>query len=192
MVILLMQMVGKMRTLKAPILVVVLSALIALLITIVTRPGVPSEPAAAGPASISLLEEEHALVADFARRQVEAERAAVESSRVERQHPANGVAEMASLATVPMPRRAPAVRVASAEPAHAENPAIAAQPLPLQAPAVVAEQPRPGGVVQGARRALATVQHIPQWVSTGVREAANWAIVGPVQSIARLPERRFL
>jgi hypothetical protein len=56
-----------MRPLKAPMLVVAISALLALVFTIATQPSSDKAPRPAGEASIQLMKDEHALVADRVR-----------------------------------------------------------------------------------------------------------------------------
>lgn len=181
----------RVRPLKAPVLVVAISALLALLFTIATRPASEQTPHAAGEASLQLIEDEHALVAEFVRGlqdTVKAERLAAVRERSQMRAlaiadikhdvlPAAPSSKVSARAGVtPVPKRMPVV-----EP-------------PLQLTAAVS-QPRTAPrrpVIERARIALSTVQEIPHWVRAGVENAADWAISAPAKAISQLPERRFL
>ena len=182
----------RVRPLKAPVLVVAISALLALLFTIATRPSAEAPPRAAGEANIELIKDEHSLVAEFVRGlqdTVKAERLAAVRERSEmkvlavadskRSAPAaasqSGRAPMRADA-VPMPRRLPII-----EP-----------PLQLAAAASQSQAPARPSVIEQARAALASVQQIPQWVRAGVENVTDWAINAPSKAISQLPERRFL
>jgi hypothetical protein len=178
---------GTIRTLKTPLLVVALSALLALLITVVTRPDPRVEAAPAGSAEIERLHDEHALVAEYTQTRLEAEQAAVDIKRNEMRISAIA-AETPQVVAMPASKPlhlARAVAPAQKNPADAVGP-----PLQLQASSPPPAPARQAGVIGHAREALAAAQRIPGWVGAGVRDAAEWAI-GPVQSIAHL-ERRFL
>jgi hypothetical protein len=193
----------RLRSLKAPLLVVAFSALFALLFTLATRPGSPEPSAVAGAAEIRLMNDEHALVADYVRGNVEAERAAgLAADRDRSAMRSLAVAEAAqhaAMVAAPVPKAAPKVSHVAAQVAQvAQVPlpprplAAAGPPLTLQATVVTPSPPRRAPVADGARAVIATVGRIPHWVRVGVQEAANWVIVAPVQTLARLPERRFL
>jgi hypothetical protein len=189
-----------LRSLKAPLLVVAFSALFALLFTLATRPGSPEPSAVAGAAEIRLMNDEHALVADYVRGNVEAERAAgLAADRDRNAMRSLAVAEAAqhaAMVATPVPKAAPKVGHVAAQVAQVPLPpkplAAAGPPLALQATVVTPSPPRRAPVADGARAVIATVGRIPHWVGVGVQEAANWVIVAPVQILARLPERRFL
>jgi hypothetical protein len=180
----------KTGPLKTPMLVVAVSALVALLFTLATRPA--AEPArAAGEARIELLRDEHASVTALVRAiqaNTEAERLAAERSRAEMRELA--LVE-ASEQKVPAPifsAKAAPVRVAMpvTKPVPATEP-----PLPLRAAA--ASEPRPPKPVAArARAVLATVQQIPGWIRTGVENVADWAVSTSSKAISQLPEQRFL
>jgi hypothetical protein len=179
----------KVRSLKLPLLVLALSALLAFLFTIITKPDASTAPSAAGTARMRLLQEEHMLIADDTRARLEADRVAAERSRAEMR--VSVVAEApAPAAVLPPARPVRPSQVAVVSPAPKD--VAASPPLPLQAAMAPAPQPRQAPIMQRAQAVLATVQRIPHWVGVGVREAADWAIIGPVQTIGRLPERRFL
>lgn len=182
----------QLRPFKTPMLVVAVSALVALLFTFATRPS-DQPPRAAGEAQVRLLEDEHALIADLVHSievSVEAERVAAERSRAEMRALAlaeaskrNAPAAMAQIAG-----RAAAVRVALPAP----KPAAAIEP-PLQLQAAAASQPQARKpAVARASGALATVQQIPTWLRAGIENVADWAISAPSRAISQLPERRFL
>jgi hypothetical protein len=185
-----------LSSLRAPLLVVAVSALFALLFTLATRPVSPGPVSAiASEAQIRLMQDEHALVADYVRTNVAAERAAglaADRDRTEmRSHAIAEAAEHAAMVAAPVAKAAP--KVARAQVAQVPLPqAPAASGPPLQLQATMTAPPRRAPVAEGARAVIATVGRIPHWVSVGVQEAANWVIVAPVQTIARLPERRFL
>jgi hypothetical protein len=189
-----------LRSFRAPLLVVAISALFALLFTLATRPVAPGQASAiAGEAQIELMQDEHALVADYVRSNAAAERAAgLAADRDRTAMRSLAVAEAAqhaALVAAPVSRTAPKVMKVAEQAAPVPLPKAspaAAPPLQLQANMVAPAPPRRAAVAEGARAVLATVGRIPHWVSVGVQEAANWAIVAPVQTIARLPERRFL
>ena len=182
----------KMRPLKVPMLVVALSATLALLFTIATSSSEPEPPRAAGEAKIQLMNDEHALIADLVRSirdSAEAERLAAKQDREEMRLVASAQTleqKPPSVIARPAAKAAP-VRVALPLP----KPATAtAPPLQLQ---VATAAPRPEKpVVTRARAALATVQRIPDWLRTGVENVADWAITAPGKAISQLPERRFL
>jgi hypothetical protein len=177
----------KAQPLKMPMLVVALSALAALLFTVLTQPAAAPQPHPAGAAKLRLLDEEHAIAANQVRDMqaaVEAERAVAAHDRAEmRAMAAAGPAQRIAV-VAPAPNLA---KVASAR-AVASVPVPAAGP-PLQLEAVVPPA-KPRRAV--AQKVLAAVGRIPQWVRGGVEDAADWAIVGPVKAISRLPERHFL
>jgi hypothetical protein len=172
------------RALKVPLLVVALSALIALLFTVATRPAVPAVPDVAGEAQIRLMQDEHLLVADYVERSVAAEQ---ESTRRDRaaMHETALADVPAPAVALPLPRPVKAMQVAAALP---KVDSTVGPPLRLQS-TVPASQPP---ARQRAGAVDAVVERIPRWVRAGVQDVAEWAIVGPVQTITRLPERRFL
>jgi hypothetical protein len=179
------------RPLKAPMLVVAISALLALLFTLATRPSEEIGPRTAGEAKVQLVKDEHALVADLVRTirdNDEAERLAAAQDRAEMRTLA--LAEVAKQDTpVPVAQAARTpVRVALPAP----RPALAAEPpLQLQVAAVASPSPRQP-IVTRARMALATVQQLPGWLRSGVANVTDWAISAPAKAISQLPERRFL
>jgi hypothetical protein len=183
----------KLRPLKVPMLVVALSATLALLFTLATGSSEPDRPQAAGEAQMRLMAEEHGLVAEL----VDGLHAAVQAERAEAARHRAETRAMASADTTPptpakVAKAGAAVHLA-AVPTPKRNPNAAPEPpLQLQA-AVAAPQPtsrRP--VVEQARAVLATVEQIPRWVRVGVANVADWAIVAPAKTITKLPERRFL
>jgi hypothetical protein len=175
--------------LRAPMLVVAVSALLALLFTLATRPSA-EPPHAAGEAKIELLRDEHASVAALIRTiqdNTEAERIAAERSRAEMRALAMVRASRANEpAIAAAPGKAVPVRVAL----PASKPAPVTQP-PLQLEAAAAPQPQKPITTRG-RAALAAVQQIPGWIRDGVENVADWAITAPSKAISQLPERRFL
>jgi hypothetical protein len=177
------------RSLKVPLLVVALSALVALLFSIATRPAAPRPPDAAGEAQIRLMRDEHLLVADFVRNSVEAERVAAARDRAE-MHAVAAAGQSARVVAfaVPLPKPSRAVRIGEVTPAKTVP--AAGPPLQLQSVAIV-PPPRPVPVA-AAGTVIATVERIPGWVGAGMKTVADWAIAQPAQAIARLPERRFL
>jgi hypothetical protein len=167
--------------------------LIALLFTVVTRPALPESPRAASEAQMRLMQDEHALVAEYIKSSAEAQRAATERDRAEML----AAAEAGSVERVAMaPKTLRGVKAQSAEAKMAVKPVpqpadTAGPPLQLAAAPPPARSPeRP--VVRRAREVVAAVARIPRLVRSGVEDAADWAIIGPAKSIARLPERRFL
>ena len=181
--------VQKLRPLAAPMLVVAVSALLALLFTFATQPSA-EPPRAAGEAKVRLVQEEHALVADFVRSiqdNAEAERLAEERSRAEMR--ALALAETSKPpAVIAQAAKAAPVRVALPLP----KPDLATEPpLHLQVATVSSPQSEKP-VVTRAKAALATVQRIPSWLRAGVENVADWAISAPSKAISQLPERRFL
>jgi hypothetical protein len=177
----------EMRPLAAPILVVAVSALLALLFTFATRPAA-EPPHAAGEARVRLVQDEHALVADLVRSiqdEAEAERLAAARSR----------AEMQALVLAEASRQAPAVivQLGKAAPVRVALPlpkpdVAAGPPLQLQVATVPSAPPEKPVVT----RALSTDQRIPGWFLAGVENVADWAIAAPSRVISQLPERRFL
>ena len=183
-------MLQKMRPLAAPVLVVAVSALLALLFTFATQPSA-EPPRPAGEAKVQLLKDEHALIAGLVRSiqdSTEAERLAAERSRAEmRQLALETAAKQNAPAVMATAGKAAPIRVALPLP----KPAQAAEP-PLQL-AAVASPPRPEKpVVTRVQAALATVQRVPAWLRAGVENVADWAIMVPSKAISQLPERRFL
>jgi hypothetical protein len=184
----------RLRPLKTPILVVAVSALVAMLFTLATRPASPERASAAGEAQMRLVYDEHALVAEYVRSNVEAQRAATERDRAEMRAAADiEPVQRVAVATTPSrgaktaPAEARAVRPVPPPADNAGPPLqLAATPAPVPAPA----RERP--VVRQAREVFAAVARIPGLVRSGVEDAADWAIIGPAKRIARLPERRFL
>jgi len=163
------------------------------LVTIGSTP-LTQVPMAAGIAQIGLMQEEHSMMAEYLSSMAEADRAAVLAEARERDD-MRAIGIPATLATaIPLPRPAKPVRIAaSAKTEVATDPpspvAGVDAPLQLQSANLV---PRGQSAPKGARAVLATVERVPHWAWTAVQNAADWAIIGPVQSIARLPERRFL
>jgi hypothetical protein len=177
----------KLRPLAAPMLVVAVSALLALLFTFATQP--PAEPPrAAGQAKVQLVQEEHALVADLVRsiqETAEAERLADARSRAEMRQLALAETTKPHAVIAQSGKAAAPVRVALPLP----KPGLATEPpLQLQVATVPSAPPEKPVVT----RALATVQRIPGWLRAGVENVADWAITAPSKAISQLPERRFL
>jgi hypothetical protein len=176
----------KLRPLKAPVLVVAVSALLALLFTIATRPSASESPHPAGEAAMRLMNAEHDRVAASVQ-----EMLAVADARQEAD--ARSRAEMRRLA-IADPAETPAVVVA--KPGRAVLPAprpIAAIEPPLQLQAVAAAQPeRRRPVLERTRTVLATVGQIPHWLRAGLENAADWAVTAPVQALSRSAERHVL
>jgi hypothetical protein len=171
-------------------LVVAVSALLALLFTLATRP--TSEPArAAGEAKVQLLKDEHALIADSVRSirdSAEAERLGAERSRAEMR--ALALAEIQkSPAAVPQAAVKPATTARIAMPLTKPVSPAAEPPLQLQTGAAPPSQ-KP--LATRADKAFAAVRQIPHWIRTGVENVADWAMTVPAKAISQLPERRFL
>jgi hypothetical protein len=181
----------KVRPLRAPMLVVAVSALIALLFTIAMRPSAPELPRAADAAAMQLMRTEHDLVAAS----VQGIQAAIDAEWIEasqereRQVATVEVAPPHQTATVAeQPRRA---ALAGVVPVPRPSPALES-PLQLQS-AAIAPRERPHRSVAGRVGAvLATVEEIPSWLRAGVENVADWAIAAPAKTLSRLPERRFL
>jgi hypothetical protein len=180
----------KLRPLAAPMLVVAVSALLALLFTFATQPSA-APPRAAGQAKVQLVQEEHALVADLVRSiqdTAEAERLADARSRAEMRALALAETSKPHAVIAQSGKAAAPVRVALPLP----KPGLATEPpLQLQVAAVSPTRPEKP-VVTRARAALATVQRIPSLLRAGVENVADWAITAPSKAISQLPERRFL
>ena len=178
---------------RAPVLVVAISALVALLFTIATRPAHDVKPHAAGEANIHLMNEEHARVAELVRSledAAKAERLAAVRERRETQSvavvdskrdvaPVPAKAHVRAAAT-PMPKAAPRI----------EPPLQLAAADPASAPQPQASSRRP--VAERARAVLATVQQVPGWLRNGVANLTDWAVTAPSKVISQMPERRFL
>jgi hypothetical protein len=177
--------------LRIPLLVVAVSAAVALLFTFATRPAA-EVPRVAGEARISLMQDEHALVAAYVQADVEAKTAAAQRDRAEMQAEERKVAEAQASKSHVAAVKPPAATPHVAAVAPAKHIPAAGPPLLLQAN-VAAPQPAPSRpIVRHTRAVLATVAHIPGWVRDGVETAADWAIISPVKTMARWPERRFL
>jgi hypothetical protein len=184
----------RLRPLKAPILVVAISALIAMLFTLATRPASSERPRAAGEAQMRLVQDEHALIADYVQSSVEAQRAAIERDRAEMQAAADaGSVERVAIAikTPHGGRAQPAENKVAVRPAPPPADTVG-PPLQLAAAALPPVRTPERPVVRQAREVFAAVARIPGLVRNGVEDAADWVIISPVKSIARLPERRFL
>jgi len=175
------------------LLAVLVSAVVAFLITIGTGP-LAQVPMAAGIAQIGLMREEHSVITDYLSSVAQADQAAAVAEARERDGMRTIIAPVTVAAAIPLPRPAKPARLAASTKADAaaerlSPPPVAAAPLQLQG----ANSPaRPAAAQQGARAVLATVERVPRWAWNAVQSAADWAIIGPVQTIARLPERRFL
>ena len=170
-------------------LAVVVSAAVAWFTVTATNPQVPAG-SVAGVAQVGLMQDEHALIADYLSRTAAADRAAGLAETRER----NAMRPLTTVNApgVPLPRPAKPVRLAEAAKTKAAldaSPTVVDGPLPLQS---ANSPPRPASAPKGARAVLATVERVPRWAWAAVQNAADWAIIGPVQTIARLPERRFL
>jgi hypothetical protein len=169
-------------------LAIVFSAAVALLVAVATMP-VATPPMVAGAAQMDLMQAEHAVAADYVSVRAQTERDAnlVES------HERDEMRALARAEVIPLPKPAKPVRIAAgaktAVTADQPSRPVAAAPLPLQSADVISH---PQQAPKGARGVLATVERIPHWAWETVYNAADWAIVGPVQTIVRLPERRFL
>jgi hypothetical protein len=174
------------------VLAVLVSAAAAFLVTVGTTPLVQM-PMAAGITQIGLMQEEHSLMADYLSSRAEADRQAILAETRERDDMRAAGVPAAVATAIPLPKPAKPVRLAAsakADVAADPLPSMAATPpLPLQSAASV-QRAQPAQ--KGARGVLATVERMPRWAWAAVQNAADWAIIGPVQTIARLPERRFL
>lgn len=173
------------------LLAVLVSAVVAFLVTVGTSP-LAQVPMAAGMTQIGLMQEEHSVMADYLSSLAEADRATVLAQARERDDMRTISAAVAT--AIPLPRPAKPVRVvASAKTEVAVGPSPSppgvATPLQLQSNSSPA---RPASAQKGARAVLATVERVPRWAWAAVQNAADWAIIGPVQTIARLPERHLL
>lgn len=176
----------RMRPLKAPVLVVAVSALLALLFTIATRPSAPEPTPSAGDAAMQLIDSEHDLVAASIRHILAADAAEqVADARRRAEMRADAVADAAG----PKAPDQPAMAKADAVDAAARRSGAVIQP-PLQLHAEAIAQPerhRP----DRTPAVLAAVERIPQWLRTGIENVADWAAI-PARALSRLPERRFL
>jgi hypothetical protein len=104
-------------------------------------------------------------------------------------------APAAVAAAIPLPKPAKPVRIAASAKTEAAAAGPSSPPAAVTAPLQLQSANSPGRSApaqKGARGVLATVERVPRWAWAAVQNAADWAIVGPVQTIARLPERRFL
>jgi hypothetical protein len=185
----------KVRPFRTPALVVAISALVALLFTIATRPADDVRPHAAGEAGIQLLNDEHARVAEFVRGLEEAAKA--EQVAVVRERREMQAIAMAEPRPDPVPVTAQAVRMpVRASTTSALKPAPVLGPPLHRAAAAPTLTPQPSKprlpVVERARAVMATVERIPGWVRTGVENVTDWAVSVPSKAISQLPERRFL
>lgn len=173
-------------------LAVLVSAAAAFLVTVGTAP-LAQMPMAAGITQIGLMQDEHDLMADYLSGRAEADRATALAEARERDD-MRAISPPSAVATaIPLPRPAKPVRLAASAKIEAASDSLshaaAAAPLPLESAASVQRaQPAP----KDARGVLATVERVPRWAWAAVQNAADWAIITPVQTIARLPERRFL
>src|SRR5581483_6963281 len=125
-------------------------------------------------------------------RRVEADRQAILAESRERDDLRTAAASAAVVTAIPLPKPAKPVRLAAAKAEGAADPlapVVASRPVQAQNPA---SPQRAEPTQKGARGVLATVERVPRWAWTAVQNAADWAIIAPVQTIARLPERRFL
>jgi len=174
-------------------LAVAISAAVAFLLTVGTTP-LSQVPMAAGIAQIGLMQEEHSLMADYLNTRANEDKVAVVAEARERED-MRAISASATIATtIPLPKPAKLVRRAAAakiEVATADPSPPPAAPVPLP-PQSASSSPSPITVPKGARGVLATVERVPRLAWTAVQNAADWAIIGPVQTIVRLPERRFL
>lgn len=174
-------------------LVVAVSALVALAFTIATRQPEAKPPRAAGEAAIRLINAEHDLVAASVEDMLAAsaeEDAAEARSRAD-------MRALAEAAQAPPPdapvaalaRHNKPVAVAAVPAAPKPNPLVEAR-LSLQATSMAGpERRRPASRAGGV---FAAVGRIPSWVRVGVENVAEWAVTAPVKTLSRLPERRFL
>jgi hypothetical protein len=173
------------------VLAVIISAAVAFLVTVGTTPLV-QVPMAAGITEIGLMREEHSLITDYLSSITEADRqTALEEARERDDMRAIGAPSSVATA-IPLPKPAKPVRLAAAKTDAATDPlppAVASAPLQLQSAAL---PPGHQSAQKEARGVLATVERVPRWAWAAVQNAADWAIIAPVQTIARLPERRFL
>ena len=172
-------------------LAILVSAVAAFLVTVATTPLV-QVPMAAGITQIGLMQEEHALIADYISSRVEADRQAILTEARDRDDLRAAVAPVSVATAIPLPKPAKPVRLAAAKAnvvADPLPPLAASDPVQLQN-AALPQRPQPAQ--KGARGVLATVERVPRWAWAAVQNAADWAIIAPVQTIARLPERRFL
>jgi hypothetical protein len=170
---------------------VMVSAVAAFLVTIATTPLVQM-PMAAGITQIGLMQEEHTLVADYVSSRAEADRQAIVTEIRERDDLRAAAVPVSVATAIPLPRPAKLVRLAAAKAEGAADslpPAHGSAPIQLQSAAL---PQRPLSGQKGARGVLATVERVPRWAWAAVQNVADWAIVAPVQTIARLPERRLL
>jgi hypothetical protein len=177
----------RLRPFKAPMIVVAVSALLALLFTLATMPSASEPPRAAGEAAMQLVGAEHHRVAASIR-QILAAVTAEEEARSADMRVAAAEAAPAVPATPAIVAKP--VRVAQVVPLPKASPVVA-PPLPLQAVAV-AQPERGRPIVTRTRAVLAAVGQIPQWLRASAENVADWAVTAPAETIARLPERRFL
>jgi hypothetical protein len=145
-----------------------------------------------------LVASEHAAVADYLAAQAEAQQA--DAAAADRDWARQRALAAGETARQVASRVTPAAKARIAHVAVQPKPAGGAAtpvepPLQLEAmakPATPAPEPRHRPVVEGVRSAIATAGRIPRWVTAGVKQAADWVIDGPVDTIVRWPERRFL
>lgn len=182
------------RCAGALVLAVFASAIAA---SLVVQGGYSSRPAnsdVAGIEAMVLLREEHALVAGYAAGATQAQHEAnlaAEQDIIRMKVAAAEQAVAAEKPTLSAPAEAKTA-VASAKPRKVAP----REPEPVQPPLQLASMmnpvapPAPAGniVTRKVRDVVATVERIPGWV----REAANWVVDLPAQSLPRWPDRRFL
>lgn len=179
------------RSVARRALAVMVSAVAAFLVTIATTPLV-QVPMAAGIAQIGLMQEEHILVTDYVSSRAEADRQAILAEIRERDDLRAAAVPVSVAAAIPLPKSARPVRLAAAKANVAADslpPVHMSAPVQLQS-AALPQRPQSGQ--KGTRSVFATVERVPRWAWAAVQNVADWAIVAPVQTIARLPERRLL
>jgi hypothetical protein len=184
-----------------PVLAVAASAAIALAVVCVTMPapqmqimrGANSAPAA------HLVQDEHALIGNYLREQMQADRAAdVAADRAWTEERSVAQAQTDNRVAALKPARpvvTKPVQTKLAQVARTVEPASTAgavgEPLQLQAALASPSVPhRP--VMERVKSAIASVERIPHWMTAGVQQAADWVTDLPVGTIVGLPERRFL
>ena len=148
----------------------------------------------AGEAKMQLLRDEHALVADYVQRDVEAKRhayatadqeaAALRGAALEQSRQRVAQAESAAKTERKSPAAKTAIRI---EPAAPNIAAPAAAPLPL-AQLAAAPRAEEGPVRARVRAFVADVRRVPGWFAS----AADWVTEAvPVPRLPNLPGRQF-
>jgi hypothetical protein len=161
----------------------------------------PLRPAAAAGAEVmAMLRDEHALVSGYVSDAVQAQRDAnlaaeqdVARMKVAAARPVSATEQLTSLETPPQAevklRAVAANRLRKAAPHESEPVQLPLQLAAMMEPVAPPSPVRPAGnaVTSKVRAVVAVVERVPTWV----REAANWVVELPAQTLPRWPDRRF-